>query len=115
MRNLKDHKTATDEEKNLLMRCCSAIKNIAPMADVILYGSRARGDAGQESDYDLLILTDEDVSLEKEDFFRRQLFPIEIECGITLTVFLIDRKDWASPLYKAMPFYQNINKDGVVL
>jgi len=25
------------------------------------------------------------------------------------------RKDWNSALYRAMPFYQNIEKDGVVL
>ena len=43
---------------------------------------------------------------------RRQLFPIELETGYVLTVFLISRKDWNSPLYAAMPLYRNIKKTG---
>jgi len=97
------------------MRWCSAIKNIDPSTEIILYGSRARGDAEQESDYDLLILTNKEATLKREDISRRQLFPIELETGAALTVFLISRKEWNSPLYNAMPFYQNIKRDGVVL
>jgi predicted nucleotidyltransferase len=115
MKQLREYKTIAEEEKILLMRCCSVIKNIDPSAEVILYGSRARGDAEQESDYDLLILTDEKATLEREDIFRRQLFPIELETGAVLTVFLISREEWNSPLSNAMPFYQNIKRDGVVL
>ena len=103
------------EEKILLLRCRDAIKNIDPSGEVILYGSRARGEAEPESDYDLLILVDGEATLEREDLFRRQLFPIELEAGAVLTIILINREDWSSSLYKAMPLYQNIKKDGVVL
>jgi len=115
MKQLREYKTASEYEKVLLMRCCSVIKNIDPSAEIILYGSRARGDADPESDYDLLILTDGDITLKKEDLFRRQLYPIEIETGAVFTVILLSRKEWSSPLYRAMPFYQNVKRDGVVL
>jgi len=82
---------------------------------VILYGSQARGDVKPESDYDLLIVTDREATLRREDSFRRQLFPIELETGAVLTVILVSRKDWNSELYGAMPFYQNVVKDGVIL
>lgn len=112
---LKENKAISDEEKILLLRCRRAITNFDPSSEVILYGSRARGEAEPESDYDLLILTDGNTSLEREDTFRRQLFPIEIETGFVFTVILTSRKDWNSPLQNAMPFYQNIKRDGVFL
>ena len=115
MRNFTELKVATELEKILLIKSREAIKKIDPFADIILYGSRARGDAEAESDYDLLILTDGEVTLEREDIFRRQLFPIELETGAVLTVILINKKDWGSPLYDAMPFYQNVQRDGVML
>src|SRR3990167_9827571 len=115
MRQLGEYKGKSELNMILLLRCRNAIKNIDTSADVILYGSRARGDAEPESDYDLLILTDRESSLEREDIFRRQLFPIEIENSAVLTIILINRKDWNSSLYDAMPLYQNIKREGVVL
>ena len=115
MKQLKEYEAKGEEEKILLGRICSAIEKIDSSAEVILYGSRARGDAKPESDYDLLILSDGLVTLEREDVLRRQIFPIEIETGVVFTVILISRKDWNSALYGAMPFYQNIERDGAIL
>lgn len=115
MKHLKEFKGRSEEDKILLSSFRNAIEKIDPSAEVILYGSRARGDAAPESDYDLLILIDGPVDLKREDVFRRQLFPIEIETGAALTVILVSRKDWQSALYTAMPFYQNIQRDGIIL
>ena len=115
MKSLKEYTTATEQEKMLLIRCRNAIKSIEPAAEVILYGSRARGEATPDSDYDLLVLIDGDVNLEREDLLRRQLFPIEIETGYVLSVVVYNKRIWNTPLYRAMPFYQNLNKDGVIL
>jgi len=115
MKQLREFNTGAEEEKILLTRCRSAIESVDSSAEVILYGSRARGDAEPDSDYDLLILTDGEVTLKREDVVRRKLFPIEIEIGAVFTVILVSRKDWNSALYGAMPFYQNIERDGVVL
>lgn len=102
-------------DKHFLKLVCNAIKRVDSSAEVILYGSRARGDANQESDYDLLILTEEKVSLAREDDFRRELFPIELQTGAVITVIVVSKKDWKSATYSAMPFYQNVQRDGVRL
>jgi len=115
MKSLKDHKNISESEKDILARCSDAIRSIEPSAEVILYGSRARGDAEPESDYDLLILTEGEVTLEREDLFRQRLFPIELETGAVLTVMLTGKDSWNSPLYNVMPLYQNIRKDGLIL
>ncbi len=115
MKQLIEFKPKSKEEKTLLIRCRNAVKDFDPSAEIILYGSRARGDAKSESDYDLLILIDGEITLKREDDFRRQLFPIELETGAVLTIILINKKDWNSPLFDAMPLYQNIKREGVVL
>lgn len=104
-----------EKEKILLERVRNAIHKSDTSSEVILYGSRARGDSGAESDYDLIILTNGPVTLNREDAFRRELYPIELETGAVFTVILVSRKDWNSTLYAAMPFYQNVHRDGVIL
>ena len=45
------------------------VNEIDDNAEIILYGSRARGDERIDSDWDILVLTDYPVSLEKEKNF----------------------------------------------
>ncbi|MEW6556124.1 MAG: nucleotidyltransferase domain-containing protein [Elusimicrobiota bacterium] len=115
MRQLSEIKVMTKDEQNLLTRCRKVIKNIEPSAEVILYGSRARGDASEEADYDLLVLVDGEVSLKREDLICRQLYPIELETGKVLSAIVHGRQQWNTPLYRAMPFHQNIEKEGIIL
>lgn len=102
-------------DRELLTRCREIVKGIDPTADLILYGSRARGDAEKDSDYDLLILTNGDAGLTREDEFRRALFPLQLEFDAVLTVFLYNRRTWDSALYRAMPFNQNVRREGILL
>lgn len=102
-------------EKELLDRCKRTIRAIDPTADVILFGSRARGDADNDSDYDLLILTDGDSGLKCEEPILRALFPIELETGAVLTFLLYNKHIWDSDLYRAMPFHRNIDSEGITL
>lgn len=102
-------------ERDLLVRCKRAIQAVDPTADVILYGSRARGDADDDSDYDLLILTDGDSGLKREDMFRQSLYPLELETGAVLSVMAYNRQVWATPLYREMPFGKNVIRDGLLL
>ena len=115
MKKIKESKNLRAEEKKLLFRCSDAIRKISPSAEVILYGSRAKGNAGPDSDYDLLVLIDEHVTLEKEDDIRQQLFQIELETETVITVNVYNSKDWNSQLYRAMPFHQNVVRDGLML
>lgn len=115
MKQLKDQTAINESDKLLLSKCKRVIENIDPLARIILYGSKARGEANKESDYDLVIVTEGEVSLLREDEHRKALFPIELETGAVLTVFLVEEKDWNSSLYAAMPFRQNVEREGVVL
>lgn len=102
-------------DKKLLERCLEAVLRVEPSAEVVLYGSRARGDATVESDYDLLVLVDGEGSLGREERVRDRLYPIELETGAVLTVHLETRHRWNSSLFRAMPFVQVVDREGIRL
>ena len=51
----------------------------------------------------------------RADAIRHQLYEIEWASGEVLNAIVRSREDWNSPLYTAMPFWQNVERDGVLL
>ncbi len=101
-------------DADLLQRCKQAIHAVVPDADVILYGSRARGDAQDDSDYDLLVLVDRPADVALHERLISEIFPLE-EDGAVLTLNIHNRDLWNSRLYRAMPFHENVDREGVLL
>ena len=89
------------------------IKKADPTAEVILFGSRARGHAKDDSDWDILILIDnpkKDRSIEQ--IYRDQLFELELELGESISTLIYSKNDWESRhLYSSL--YLNIKEEGV--
>jgi len=88
------------------------INAIDPKADVILYGSRARGDERPDSDWDILVLTDYSVDLITERKFRDKLYDLELETGEPLSIFVYSKNDWQTK-QRITPFYENVTQEGV--
>jgi len=101
-------------DANLLQRCRQAIHAVVPDADVILYGSRARGDAAEDSDYDILVLVDQSADMAMHERLISSVSPLQDD-GAVLTLTVYNRDLWNSRLYKAMPFHENIDREGVLL
>jgi predicted nucleotidyltransferase len=89
-------------------------KSIEPQSEVVLFGSRARNDAKEDSDWDILILTPYPVDLKAQRKFRHKLFDIQLEYGIAISTFVYSKEDWHRRL-SITPLYKNIKKEGVIL
>jgi predicted nucleotidyltransferase len=100
-------------DRQLLAECKAAIREVAPEAGLILYGSRARGDAQEDSDYDLLVLVDREVDMDLERAVVDRLVPLEVRTGRVLTALIYSRSQWDSAQYRAMPFHKNVTREGV--
>jgi predicted nucleotidyltransferase len=105
---------ARTADADLLQRCKRAIRTVVPDADVILYGSRARGDAEDDSDYDILVLVDHSAGVALHERLISSISPLEDD-GAVLTLSIHSRDLWNSKLYQAMPFHENVDREGVLL
>jgi predicted nucleotidyltransferase len=90
------------------------IHMVDPKAEIILYGSRARGDERADSDWDILVLTDYPVDLNKERSFRDNLYDLELQTGEPFSIFVYSKSDWTTR-QKITPFYINVVQEGIRL
>jgi len=102
-------------ENELIEKIRQAVRELEPDAEIILYGSRSRGDAISESDWDFLILVDGPMSDERTDRIRHRLYEIEWESGEVISTIVRNREEWNSDLYQAMPFHQRVQQEGIRL
>jgi uncharacterized protein len=100
---------------NILQRIKLLILQKEPSAKVYLYGSRAKGTAKPDSDWDLLILLNKDnITNEVEHNITDSLFELEFEIGEVISPMVYSEKEWNSK-YKITPFYSNVMREGKLL
>ena len=83
---------------------------------VIVYGSYARGDYNEHSDVDIMILTtltDEEIEEVETEIFDLA-FDYQMDYGIDISV-VIQNKERFNYWLGALPFYNNVQKEGIVL
>lgn len=88
-----------------------SVQEIDPLAEVWLFGSRARGDARDDSDWDFLVLTDQPVDRRYKNALRDRLFDIELFSEKMIGSIIHSRREWEE-IHKVTPLYRNIKRDG---
>ena len=105
----------TGKKSNIAMKIGRRIKQKDPGAEVILFGSHARGQAHDEFDWDILILIDnQEPGRSKEELYRDEVFQVELEVGEPISTYIVSKSDWENK-QKYSPLYVNIKREGIVV
>ena len=89
-------------------------RQILPNEKVILFGSQARGDAREDSDWDLLVVLDkEKITFEDENTYAYPFADMGWNYGTYISVKMYTNREWEKGSFT--PFYYNVQKDGITI
>lgn len=91
----------------------SAVLDIDSKADIILFGSRARGDNKENSDWDILILTSKVANAALETQIRDRIYEVELEHLQPISKIILGKHEWHK--LEITPFYKNVTEEGLLL
>ena len=88
-------------------------QKILPNEKVILFGSQARGDAREDSDWDLLVLLNKKGEHNWDDFdhFVYPFTELGWNYGVAINSLLYTQEEWEKR--RITPLYENIENEGV--
>jgi predicted nucleotidyltransferase len=112
MKTLADIPLAENDRKAIDV-AARLLRNSFPVEQVILFGSKARGVADQESDIDLLVLTSRKLDWRDEDAITAALFDVELAHDVVISTLIIPADEWATGVYRVLPIRHEIDRDGV--
>ena len=102
-----------ENERKALEELKGKLSDRFPGVEIILYGSKARGDDEEFSDIDLLILIGSEVNNKVREEIVGIAFDLELEYDVVFGLFIESRSFWGSALAKAMPIHWNVDKEGI--
>jgi predicted nucleotidyltransferase len=103
--NPKDHEVLT--------RLKHAIEEKVQLSEMILFGSRARGDAESDSDMDVLVVLDGPVSKQSRRIVSDNAWEVGFEAGIVVVPIMVSRESWENGPEQVSLLAMAVREEGV--
>lgn len=102
-------------EKKVLAKLARLIAAQFPEAKLILFGSRARGDANPESDMDVLVLLEAESLPEARRFISECAWEAGFEHDIVVVPVTYRKSDWEHGPERYSLLAEAVRKEGIAL
>lgn len=115
MKRLAEIRGIGESDKQLMLEVKEAVTRLVPDAEVVLYGSTARGTRRSGSDYDVMAITGRNLSDSEKRAIQGTVYQnLELVHGFVISVSVCSREEWNSFL-REDPLRENVVKEGIVL
>ena len=103
------------QDKKILNDFKEKISQRFPSSQVILFGSRARGDAGPQSDADVVVILKDTPSEEDQEFISDSAWEAGYPYGVVIVPVVFSREEWESGPERFSLLVQAVQTEGVPL
>lgn len=115
MNTLAQANVISAKDRLLLHSVKKAVRGLHPSAEIRLFGSIARGNRREDSDFDILVLTDRPLSVAQEDKVEDALYDVQLAGETLISPLFYSKEEWDAPLTRVLPVHGEVERDGIVL
>lgn len=112
MRTL-DEITLPENERRAIEAAAAALPARVPVSEIVLFGSKARGDSEPCSDIDLLVLTERRLDAGEERAVVQSLYDIGLRYDVVFGPLTIEARSWRQGLHSVLPIHAEVEHEGV--
>jgi predicted nucleotidyltransferase len=105
----------TDPEKAILGRFKRDVSLRLSVHKIILFGSRARGDADEFSDMDVLVILNKPANRAAREYVSHVAWEVGFEHGILVVPVTVSRAEWEEGPERSSLLAIAVNADGVLV
>ena len=105
----------TSLESGILNELKAKVQQRLPLSCLVLFGSRARGDADPDSDLDVLVVLNTPVDREAEDYVNDCAWEAGLEHGIVVVPVTVSRLDWDEGLLSSSLLAIAVRREGIAV
>jgi predicted nucleotidyltransferase len=108
-----DSISITPEQLAALREIKQRLRAMDEVKALVLYGSVARGQADEESDVDLLVVTNRPLTRLERHEITNVVFEVNLEHGTNVSTLVVDADSWDTGMLSVLPIRDEIVRDGI--
>lgn len=107
-----NRKLISQKDKLILSKTKNLISKEFPIEKIIFFGSRAKGKAKKFSDYDILIITKNDLNWQQKRRISDMTLNIDLEFDVITDLKVYSKNEIENSILGQTPFMQNVLSEG---